>query len=100
MKTETLTTDAIEQQLLNGEAAIARIRAAQMMLIGEMDRRQTHTADGCRSMVEWVTGRLDISSDTARKLVTTAKRLEALPTVTAAAQEGTVTFDRTWAIAR
>ncbi|MEN8233982.1 MAG: DUF222 domain-containing protein, partial [Actinomycetota bacterium] len=97
---EEMTTDALEQVALSVEASIAQGRALQMGIIRELDRRQIHTGDGCRSMVEWVTGRLDISSDTAKKLVSTAKRLETLPTVTAAAQEGTVTFDRTWAVAK
>ncbi len=94
------TTDAIEQQLLEIEAVIARGRAAQMTLLGEVDRRQVHTADGCRTLAEWVTARLDVHSDTARKLVSTARRLETLPNVTAAAGGGAVSFDRVWATAK
>jgi len=52
MKTVAPIDDALEQVLLDGEATIARIRAAQMTVLGELDRRQAHTADGCRSMVE------------------------------------------------
>ena len=48
---DELTTDALEQQTINAEASIARIRAAQMVLIGEADRRQIRTADGCRTIV-------------------------------------------------
>ncbi|MEA2009201.1 MAG: DUF222 domain-containing protein [Actinomycetota bacterium] len=97
---DELSTDALEQQMLTAEAMIGRMRAAQMVLIREADRRQTHTADGCRTMTEWVTARLDLHSDTARKLVTTARRLEALPNVTATANEGAVSFDRVWAVTR
>ncbi|MEN8113694.1 MAG: DUF222 domain-containing protein [Actinomycetota bacterium] len=100
MKTEVLTTDAIEQQLLAGETAIARIRTAQMTLLGELDRRQAHTADGCRTMAEWVTARLDVAPETAKMLMTTARRLESLPTVRNAATDGSVSFDRCAAIAR
>ncbi|MEA2024507.1 MAG: DUF222 domain-containing protein [Actinomycetota bacterium] len=99
-RVDELTTDALEQQMINAEASIARMRAAQMVLIREVDRRQIHTADGCRTMTEWVTGRLDVHSETARKLVTTARRLETLPNVTAAAGEGALSFDRTWATAK
>jgi hypothetical protein len=97
---DELSTDALEQQMINAEAMIGRMRAAQMVLIREADRRQAHTADGCRTMTEWVTGRLDVHSDTARKLVATARRLETLPTVTTAARDGMVSFDRTWALAK
>ena len=99
-KTEDLSTDILEQQLLVGEATIAQIRAAQMTIIREIDRRQTPLADGCRSMSEWVTGRLDVAPETAKTLVSTARRLEALPTVEAATQDGSLSFDRTVALAR
>ncbi len=55
--TTDLTTDTLEQQLVTGEATIAKIRNAQMTILREIDRRQTPTADGSRSMAEWVTGR-------------------------------------------
>ena len=101
MKTTTdLTTDTLEQQLLTGEASIARIRAAQMTIIREIDRRQTPLADGCRSLVEWVTGRLDVAPETARALVSTCRRLEALPTVEDTVTAGSISFDRTTAVAR
>ncbi len=97
---DTLTMDTIEQRLARGEAAIARIRAAQMTLIREADRRQAPMADGCRSMVEWVTGRLDVSPDTAKTLVSTTHRLEGLPIVESGAADGSISFDRIAAVAR
>ncbi|MCL1692777.1 MAG: HNH endonuclease [Actinomycetia bacterium] len=101
MRTATdLTTDTLEQQLLVGEATIASVRAAQMTIIREIDRRQTPLADGCRSTAEWVTGRLDVAPETAKTLVSTARRLEALPTVEIATQHGSLSFDRTVALAR
>lgn len=97
---DEMSTDALEQVTIRGEAVISQIRSLQMGAIRELDRRQTHTADGCRTMVEWVTGRLDLSTDTATKLVSTATRLEVLPSVATAAREGTLSFDRTWAITK
>lgn len=46
-----MTTDAIEQQHLAVESAVARGRALQIAAIAELDRRQVHTADGCRSIL-------------------------------------------------
>lgn len=100
MDITAVTTDSIEQTLLDGEAIIARVRAAQMRLVREIDRRQTPLADGCRSLAEWVTGRLDIAPDTATTLVTAARRCEALPIVESALANGTVTYDRMVAAAR
>ncbi len=100
MDTTTLSTDTLEQRLVTGEATIAKIRNAQMTILREIDRRQTPTADGSRSMVEWVTGRLDVSPETAKALVSTSRRLEALPTVEQAAGDGSISFDRTTVVAQ
>ena len=81
MDIETASIDAIERQLLRSESVIARERASQMVLLREVDRRQTPTAAGCRSLGEWVAGRLDVSPETARDLVATTHRLEDLPDV-------------------
>jgi hypothetical protein len=98
-KTATLTMDAIERSLAEGEASIARIRRSQMVLIREADRRQTPLADGCRSMAEWVAGRLDVAPETAKALVTTARRLESFPSIETAVGDGSITYDRTVAVA-
>ena len=98
--TTSLTMDAIERSLADGEATIARVRRSQMVLIREADRVQAPLVDGCRSMVEWVTGRLDVAPETAKTLVSTARRLESFPTVEHAAAVGSISFDRTVAVAR
>ena len=100
MDFETATTDTIEQKLLRAEATIAQLRGAQMALLREIDRRQTPLADGCRSLVEWVTGRLDLAPDTAKTLVAAAHRCEWLPSVEAALADGVVSYDRVVAAAR
>ena len=43
---------------------------------------------GCGSLGEWVRGRLDVSPETARDLVATAKHLEELPDVEEAIAAG------------
>lgn len=95
-----ITTDRLEGRLLRAEATIARMRTAQMTILREIDRRQVPLADGCRSMVEWVTGRLDVSPETAKILVSTSRRLESLPAVERTVAGGAVSFDRAAAIAR
>ena len=100
MDIETATNDRIEQQLLHGEAAIARIRAMQMTLLREVDRRQMPSGAGCRSLGEWVAGRLDVSPETARVLVATTHRLEELPDVEDAVAAGEIGFDRAAAVGR
>lgn len=89
------TDDELDQFVTGAESAVGRIRTAQMRALREVDRRQTPTADGCRSLIEWVTGRLDVAPDTARTLVATARHLEELPMIEKTAASGELGFDRT-----
>jgi len=82
------------------ERVVARVRSSQMELIREADRAQVPLADGCRSLQEWVAGRVDVSTETANRLVATARTLEALPHLALALAEGEVTADRAEAVAR
>ncbi|GMQ85401.1 MAG: hypothetical protein BMS9Abin07_0967 [Acidimicrobiia bacterium] len=92
--------DELEQFVTGIERVIGRGRAAQMAVLREVDRRQVPVSDGCRSLTEWVTGRLDVAPDTAKTLVNTARRLDELSLVEQAAAAGELTFDRTIAVAR
>ena len=100
MDIKTAAIDVIEQQLLDEEAQIARLRASQMVLLREVDRCQGALAAGCRSLREWVAGRLDVSPETARDLVATMRRLEDLPDVADAVASGEIGFDRAVAVGR
>ena len=100
MGVETATNESIEQQLLRGEAAIARIRATQMVLLREADRRQLPMGAGCGSLGEWVRGRLDVAPETARDLVATSRHLLELPDVEEAVETGQISFDRAVAVGK
>lgn len=92
------TSDEIEAWLVASEQYIGQIRAAQMRVLQEVDARQMPLADGCRSMAEWVAGRLDMAPQNARELATTSRRLVDLPDIEEAAPD--MSYDRTTAIAR
>jgi len=95
-----LTAATIEQRLLEDEAAIARHRASQMSLLRELDRRQVAMRDGHRSLQEWAAGRMDVAPETAKVLVSTARRLQGLPDVDTAVATGEIGFDRATAVSR
>ena len=95
-----VSTDELRLRLVTDEAAVARLRARQMETIRELDRRQTTTAEGCGSLVEWVAGRVDVAPETAQKLVTTAKALGALEYVADALFDGATTYDRAVEVAK
>ena len=89
-----ITTDRLEQALVEGEASIARIRAGQIRLLSEIDARQVPLGDGCRNLSEWVAARLDLAPETARRLTQTAGRLVDQPDLAVQLEDGAVSFDR------
>jgi hypothetical protein len=95
-----VSTDRLERFLTESEGAIGGIRANQMTVLAELDRRQVATGDGCRSLNEWVASRLDVAPETAATLVGTGRRLVDRPRVAAALESGDVTFDRAVAVVR
>ncbi len=89
-----VTTDRLEQALVEGEATIARIRAKQIRLLSEIDARQVPIGDGCRNLAEWVAARLDLAPETAQRLTQTAGRLADQPDLALELESGAVSFDR------
>ncbi len=92
MERQTFSPDQLENELVELESTIARLRAAQVEILAEIDRMQVPLGDGCRTLAEWVAGRLDVAPETARRLVRLVHSAQA--TTTDAMVDGTVTFDR------
>jgi hypothetical protein len=67
------TVDSIEQALLDSQAGHSLLWARQLEAIRHLDLAQVDLVDGCRSMIEWIASRLDVSQSTARDLVLVAK---------------------------
>ena len=98
--TTDLTTDDLEQQLIELESLKARICARQISLLREADTRQTPLGDGCRSLGEWVAGRLDVAPETAKALVAACRVLETVPDLEETLELGLGSFDRIIATAQ
>ncbi|HLU52452.1 MAG TPA: hypothetical protein VK011_02550, partial [Acidimicrobiia bacterium] len=64
-----LTTDQVEEELLFWEQVRRHAVVRQAVLVAEVDRRQVPTGDGCRSLGEWVAGRLDLTSEESSQLL-------------------------------
>jgi len=86
------TTDRIETRLVEIETTIGRLRAIQIDLLAEIDRRQTPLADGCRTLGEWICSRLDVAPETGRLLSRMAHSDAGV--VTGELADGGLTFDR------
>jgi hypothetical protein len=99
MERTTASTDQIEQRMLARQAEISRLTAQQLADLEEIDYRQVATGDGCRSLSEWVAGRLDMNPDTARSLVRTMRRTVDRPDLREVLESG-VSFDRVEALSK
>jgi len=67
------TIDELEQDLLTCQRTHGELWAGQLELLRRLDLGQVATADGSRTMIEWVASRLDVSHPVARDLMFLAK---------------------------
>ena len=96
----SLTEDQLDRIIAQSEQEIATWRAVQMTAIREKRSRQSHHADGYRSLVDWVAARADVSHQTSRSICWTASRLDDAPEIVAQLESGEITFDRAEQLAR
>jgi hypothetical protein len=78
----------------------SQITARQMVHLAELDQAQVATADGCRSLSEWSTARMDLHPDNAKNLVRTMRRTIDRPDLRDALASGEIAFDRMEALSR
>jgi hypothetical protein len=90
--------DRSEQDFVRLTAAMSRLDALRLQTLRQLDVAQVATADGSRSLAEWMAGRFDLEPSTARTLVDLARaddsELEEL------LESGSVTSDRAAAVLR
>jgi len=84
-----MSTDGLEQLLVECERSISSLRNIQARIVSEVDRREVARQDGARTLDEWVSGRVDIESDTAAAL----RRVSGNRELQGLLEEG-VSFDR------
>jgi hypothetical protein len=64
--------DGLESELVQLEQTISGARARQAEILSQLDRMQVDLSDGDRGMEDWVAARLDVSRQTAHRLMTLA----------------------------
>ncbi len=62
------TIDSCGEELLAGRVTDRPDPARQVVLIRRLDRYQVDTGDGARTMGDWISAQLDVSSQTATRL--------------------------------
>jgi hypothetical protein len=100
MEVEGSTVDYHQSELIRLEGLKTQIAALQMRHLSYLDEAQVATADGSRSLSEWVAARFDLSLETAKSLVQTMRRLEERPDLKEAVGLAEATFDRVEALSR
>ena len=64
--------NGLESELVQLEQVISRARARQAEILSQLDRMQVDLSDGDRGMEDWTAARLDVSRQTAHRLMTIA----------------------------
>jgi hypothetical protein len=70
---DTFTADQLDVKFDQLRSIQSQIRAVEVALLREVDRRQIPLGDGMPSLESWAVGRLDIDPATARRLIAVAR---------------------------
>jgi len=92
MEWENLSIDQREQRLIAAEHEIGRLRGIQLQDLAELDIAQVASADGSRSLSEWVSARMGVGPETATTLVRTMRRIQGRPHLEDQLASGNVSF--------
>jgi len=86
--------DTLEQGLLADEAEISRLRHRQAQTLRLLESAQVAQMDGCRSMTEWISSRLDEDPQTARALLALSRATDAGSQSSRDLASGMISFPR------
>ena len=95
-----VSTDRLQSELVRLESLRRRLAALEVELIAEADRRQVPTADGARTLTDWVVAVLDVRRDTAKDLVHLTKTLGVLPSTRERLVSGESSVERAATLSR
>jgi hypothetical protein len=68
-----LTADDLDRLLESLRTLGSQVKAAEVAILREVDRRHIPLGDGMRTLEHWVIGRMDVDRSTAQSLVAVAK---------------------------
>jgi hypothetical protein len=93
-------TERIEAEVCTLAGQIAAATCRCILLIAELDRRESWKEWGCASMAHWLSWKCALGLGAAREHVRVGRALEALPLTRAAFGEGRLSYSEVRAISR
>jgi hypothetical protein len=87
-----LEIDDLRSEMLRREAEISRLRGEQLTLLRKADQLQVTTAEGARTLSDWLVANLDVSPQSAGRMVRVAR--SAQPDIEAGMTAGEYGVDR------
>jgi hypothetical protein len=101
--TDNLTstsTEVLEHEATTLAAQIAAVTCRFLLVLGELDNRETWRNWGCRSMAHWVSWRCSLGRSAAFEHVRIAGALRSLPVTVAAFERGELSFSKVRVLTR
>ena len=95
-----LSDQALEDELCSQAAHMAVSECHLVLLVAEMDRRQSWAGPGLRSMAHWLNWRCGTSLGAAREQVRVGRALLQLPVLRSAFAAGEISYSKARAISR
>lgn len=97
---DTATADELTEALTQLHAADCAIRATLLEVVAAFERRAIWHGDGATSTAAWLVAGLGLARRTAEEWVRVARDLQDLPRLTAAFEEGRLSWDQIEAASR
>lgn len=96
----TMTTPALETELVGLAGHLAAAQCRFLLLLGEFDRRRAWAGPGMRSCAQWLGWRVGLGRRAARDQLRVARTLPGLPLLTEAFAAGRLSYAKVRAITR
>jgi hypothetical protein len=97
---EEVPTERLEAEVCTLAGQIAAATCRFVLVVAELDRRESWREWGCRSMSQWLSWKCALGIVAAREHVRVGRALEHLPRVTAAFAEGRLSYSKVRALTR
>lgn len=93
-------TERLEAETCSFASTLAAANCRWLLLVGELDRRESWRSWGCRGMTHWLSWKCGLAGPTAREQLAVARTLPDLPALTAEFAAGRLSYSKVRALIR